>query len=334
MSGGVRFPGAAGDRPLAGLAVASASVSASAAGGAGRRRPGRGVVRSAGGRAARALAVRGAARLRKAALPPAQRDRDGGGPGVDEGVAGLDRLDAGDLRALVRSLAGSARRAGRGAVVSGRWLADTVVDLAPRVPVRDAETLSAHHDGLTGAALARDVVRSAGRVSGGIAAATGGLIAAQQVSVAGIVVVPFELAAETALVVLVELKLVAELHQIAGRPLGGGPLQRSGTALAVWMSGHAVPASAAVSPGGRGDHGAGTEPDEPGGSGDAGDRPGGRARLGRGARRELAAALRRRFTRNLATLGPMLTGAAAGGYLNRRATLSIGNRVARDLGLR
>jgi hypothetical protein len=309
------------------------------------RRPGRGVVRSTGGRAARALAGRGAARLRKAALSSGGRSRDGDGPGVDDGVAGLDRLDAGDLRALVRSLAGSARRAGRGAVVSGRWLADTVVDLAPRVPVRDAETLSAHHDGLTGAALARDVVRSAGRVSGGIAAATGGLIAAQQVSVAGLVVVPFELAAETALVVLVELKLVAELHQIGGRPLGGGPLQRSGTAVAVWLSGHAAPASGAAPAGGIAADDAGAGADADGAEVDGADvigaepdeaRPGGSAglRLGRGARRELAAALRRRFTHNLATLGPMLTGAAAGGYLNRRATLSIGNRVARDLGLR
>jgi hypothetical protein len=296
-------------------------------------------VRSTGGRAARALAGRGAARLRKAALSPGERGRDGDdGPGVDDGVAGLDRLDAGDLRALVRSLAGSARRAGRGAVVSGRWLADTVVDLAPRVPVRDAETLSTHHDGLTGAALAQDVVRSAGRVSGGIAAATGGLIAAQQVSVAGLVVVPFELAAETALVVLVELKLVAELHQIGGRPLGGGPLRRSGTALTVWLSGHAAPASGAAPAGvvAADDADAGEIDTEPGGAEPDGARPAGSAglRLGRGARRELAAALRRRFTRNLATLGPMLTGAAAGGYLNRRATLSIGNRVARDLGLR
>jgi hypothetical protein len=43
--------------------------------------------------------------------------------------------------------------------------------------------------------------------------------------------------------------------------------------------------------------------------------------------------LRRRFKRNLVTLAPMLTGAAAAGYLNRKATLDIGGRLAADLGL-
>jgi hypothetical protein len=145
-------------------------------------------------------------------------------------------------------------------------------------------------------------VRSASRVSAGIAAATGGVIAAQELSLAGVLAVPFELAAETALVVLVELKLIAELHQVAGCPLDGGPRQRSTAAITTWLSGHPGPSAAGP--------------------------------LGRAGRRELVAAVRRRFTRNLATLGPLLTGAAAAGYLNRRETLSIGTRVARDLGLR
>jgi hypothetical protein len=55
--------------------------------------------------------------------------------------------------------------------------------------------------------------------------------------------------------------------------------------------------------------------------------------LGRAGRRQLREVLRRRFTRNLYTLAPMLTGAAAAGYLNRRATLDIGGRLAGDLGL-
>ena len=54
------------------------------------------------------------------------------------------------MRDALVELAGSARRAGRKAVVSGRWLGDTVVELAPRIPVRDLPTLSEHHDGLTG----------------------------------------------------------------------------------------------------------------------------------------------------------------------------------------
>jgi hypothetical protein len=205
-------------------------------------------------------------------------------------------------------LAASARRAGRRAVVSGRWLADTVVDVAPRLPVRDADRLSAQYDGLTKDELARELVRSAGRVSGGIAATTGGIIAAQELTVAGLILIPFELAAETALVVATEVKLTAELHHVAGRTLPGAPHQRAGAALVAWMSGRAVPANRVVATV-RGDM------------------------LGRAGRQELREALRRRFARNLTTLAPMLAGAAAAGYLNRRATLDIGGRLATDLGL-
>lgn len=212
-------------------------------------------------------------------------------------------------------LAASARRAGRRTVVSGRWLADTVVDLAPHVPVRDLATLSAHHDGLAGDRLARALVRSAGRVSGGIAATTGGVIAAQQVSVAGLMVVPFELAAETALVVATELKLITELHNVARRELPTAPQPRAGTALLVWMSGCAAPPEL-VGPDAR------AVP------------PRGRSTLGPAGHRQLRELLRRRFVRNLSTLAPLLTGAAAAGWLNRKATLDVGTRVAEDLGLR
>ena len=203
----------------------------------------------------------------------------------------------------------SARRAGRGALLSGRWLADTVLDVAPRLPVRDADALSAHHEGLTGAALAASMVHAAGRVSGGIAATTGGIITAQELSVAGLLIVPFELAAETALVVGTELKLVAELHHVAGRPLPGGPRRWAESAVVSWMSGRAV-APTRVAATVRGDV------------------------LGPAGRRELRERLRARFTRNLTTVAPLLTGAVAAGWLNRRATLDIGARLARDLGLR
>jgi hypothetical protein len=208
----------------------------------------------------------------------------------------------------VDELASSARRAGRRAVVSGRWLADTVVDVAPRLPVRDADRLSTQYDGLTGGELARELVRSAGRVSGGIAATAGGIIAAQELTITGLILVPFEIAAETALVVVTEVKLAAELHHVAGRRLPGAPHQRAGAALVAWMSGRAVPANRVVATV-RGDV------------------------LGRAGRQQLREVLRRRFTRNLSSLAPMLTGAAAAGYLNRKATLDIGGRLVADLGL-
>jgi hypothetical protein len=193
-------------------------------------------------------------------------------------------------------------------VVSGRWLADTLVDVAPRLPVRGAAALSDHHGGLVGDELARSVVRAAGRVSGGLGATAGGVITAQELSVAGLVLVPFELAAVTALVVATEVKLVTELHHLAGRSLPGGPRHRAEAAVVSWMSGRAAPPDAVVAAV-RGDM------------------------LGRAGRVELRARLRARFTRNLTALAPLLTGAVAAGVLNRRATLDIGTRVARDLGL-
>jgi hypothetical protein len=220
----------------------------------------------------------------------------------------LDSTDRLHYRELVSGLAHSARLAGRRAVASGRWLADVVIDLAPRVPIRDVQTLSRHHDGLTGAALARSMVRSSGRVSATIGAAAGGLIAMQEVSVAGLVAIPFELAAETVLVVLVEMKLVAELHQVAGRPLGDTPAERVTAVVRSWLSGRQVGATKLVTPG-RIDL------------------------LGRATRVRLAEVLQRRFRRNLTTLIPFMAGSAVAGWLNRQATIDVGRRLTADLRL-
>ena len=184
-----------------------------------------------------------------------------------------------------------------------------MVEVAPRLPVRDTATLSAHHDGAAGDELARSIVRSAGRVSGGVAGATGGVITAQEVSVAGLLLVPFELAALTAFVVLTEVKLVTELHHVAGRELPGGPRRRTEAAIVSWMAHRAAPPSELAATV-RGDL------------------------LGRAGRQQLGHELRSRFTRNLSALAPLLTGAAAAAYLNRKATLAVGKDVARDLGLR
>jgi hypothetical protein len=226
----------------------------------------------------------------------------------DPAEVDLEHADRSRHRELIADLTRSARTAGRHAVLSGRWLAEMVVDLAPRVPLRDLDTLSRHHGGLTGAALARSMIESSGRVSAAIGAAAGGLVAVQEISVAGLVAIPFELAAETVLVVLVEMKLVAELHHVAGRPVPGGAKERTAAVLRSWLSGRGITAARLAAPG-RADL------------------------LGRATRARLNDALRRRFTRNLATLAPMLAGAALAAWLNRRATLSVGHSLASDLGL-
>jgi hypothetical protein len=53
--------------------------------------------------------------------------------------------------------------------------------------------------------------------------------------------------------------------------------------------------------------------------------------MGTAVRKELRERLLKRFGRNLSTLGPFLTGAAVGGFLNRRATHSLGAEIRKDL---
>jgi hypothetical protein len=187
-----------------------------------------------------------------------------------------------------------------------RWMVDAVTSVAPHIPIRDLDTLRRHHGGLEGDALAERLVRNAARVTGGIGAASGGVAAVEWVATPTLLSAPVLLAAETVAVVAVEIKLVGELHEVYGRPVPGGGTQRAVALLQAWAGKRGV--NPLVS--GRGVA----------------------AALGTAARKELRERLVRRFGRNLGTLGPFLTGAAVAGYLNRRATQSLGADVRRDLG--
>jgi hypothetical protein len=55
--------------------------------------------------------------------------------------------------------------------------------------------------------------------------------------------------------------------------------------------------------------------------------------LSPGTRTRLVAQVRRRFTRNLTTVAPLMTGAAVAAWLNRKATVAVGRSLADDLGL-
>jgi hypothetical protein len=186
-----------------------------------------------------------------------------------------------------------------------RWMADTVADVAPYIPVRDLETLRRHHDGLDGEALADRLVRNASRVTAGVGAAGGGIAAVEWVATPTLLTAPVLLAAETVTVVAVEIKLIGELHEVYGLSVPGTGAQRAMHLVHAWSQQR------------------GFNPLTPGvGIG---------AVLGTAARKELRDRLLRRFGRNLTTLGPMLTGAVVAGYLNRRATQSLGDRIREDL---
>ncbi len=216
-------------------------------------------------------------------------------------VAGRSRL----LGLLTRGLAASARTAGLRAVAGGRWLAEELVDAAPRIPVRDRATLRAHYPGRTDEEIAEALVKHASRATAGIGAAAGAVAGAEYFAPPTLLAIPVQLAAETLAVAAVEIKLVAELHELAGRQVRGSPSERAGAYVMSWVRKRAINQSAA-------------------GTGLA-------AVLGHTAKRELRVRLLRRVGRNVTSLAPMLAGAAAGAEVNRRATRALGQKLIVEL---
>ncbi|MGI5244530.1 hypothetical protein [Dactylosporangium sp. CA-139066] len=185
------------------------------------------------------------------------------------------------------------------------WITDSVTRVAPHIPVRDLDTLRAHYPGLEGDALADRLIRNAARVTAGIGAAGGGVAAVEWVATPSLLSAPVLLAAETVAVVAVEMKLIGELHAVYGRPIPGSGTQRAFALIQAWAERRGV------------------NPLRIGGSV--------AAAMGTALRKELRDRLLKRFGRNLSTMGPFLTGAAVGGFLNRRATQSLGNDIRKDL---
>ncbi|WP_432987102.1 hypothetical protein [Dactylosporangium sp. CA-233914] len=185
------------------------------------------------------------------------------------------------------------------------WITDSVTRVAPHIPVRDLATLRVHYPGLEGDALAERLVRNAARVTAGIGAAGGGVAAIEWVATPTLLSAPVLLAAETVAVVAVEMKLIGELHAVYGHPVTGSGTQRALALIQAWAERRGV------------------NPLRVGGSV--------AAAMGTALRKELRDRLLRRFGRNLSTMGPFLTGAAVGGFLNRRATLALGEEIRKDL---
>jgi hypothetical protein len=244
-----------------------------------------------------------------AAAEPAPSGADTDQLGATVAALTADDLAPARRRQLLMRLVGQARARGltdlfkpKAAV---RWMADTVAEIAPHVPIRDLATLRRHFPGLDDEALADRLIRNAARATAGVGAAGGGVAAVEWAVTPTLLSAPVLLAAETVAVVAIELKLIGELHELHRAPLPAGGAQRAVSLVQSWATQRGV------------------NPMMPG--------VGVSAVLGTAARRELRDSLLRRFGRNLTTLGPFLTGAAVAGYLNRRATRALGDRLRRDL---
>ncbi len=222
-----------------------------------------------------------------------------------EGAPTDRRTQAGLLGRLTVALGASARRAGALAVASGQWLTDTVLEIAPHVPVRDYLTLRDHYGGLSGNDLARAMIDNAARATGAVGAAGGIVSSLEFAAPPTLLTTPVQIAAETLAVVAIELKLVAELHEVYRRPASGTPAVRTAAYLGAWTRRR------------------GLDPFSPGqGLGGV---------LTAGARRELRRRVIRRAGENAATVMPLLAGAVAGASLNSRETRRLGEAIAKDL---
>ena len=209
------------------------------------------------------------------------------------------------LAALIPALARSAKASGIRAVAAGRWLADLIIELAPRVPVRDALALRRQHPGLSDIEIAERLIRQATMTTAGLGAAAGGLAAVEFLSPPMLLAAPVQLAAEMLTVTAVELKLVAELHELLERPAHGSVSERASAYLMSWVR------RRAISP-------------QVGGAGLG-------AVFGAAAKRELRSQVLRRIGRSTTSLAPFMAGAVAGAEVNRRATKALGETLLAEL---
>ena len=209
------------------------------------------------------------------------------------------------VAAFTKAATSGARAAGRGTRVvrqragSGTgWLADQVVAMAPRLRVRDQAALQAQFPGKSPDEIADALIEGASR-----AAAAAGGAAGVASALPVLPAFPAEIAAETLVLVGIELKLVAELHEAYGSPAPGRFPERMSAYVAAWA------------------HRRGVFMIE-GGLIFAAGSP-----LARLLRRRLVA----RAGRSAFSLAPLLTGAAAGALFNRRETRRLGRDIQRDL---
>lgn len=209
------------------------------------------------------------------------------------------------LAALMKIMVKRARAAGVGAVTAGRWLAEEIAEIAPRIPVRDADTLHRHYAGLTDVEIADQLIRTAKRTTAALGAAAGGLASIEFTAPPALLLAPVQLSAEIFAVAAVELKLVAELHEVLGSPATGSPAERGTAYMMSWVRRRAVNPQVV---------GTGVS-----------------AALGTAAKKELRSHVLRRIGRSTTKLAPFMAGAVAGAEINRRATADLGEKLKAEL---
>ncbi|MFD9339197.1 hypothetical protein ACFWBF_33130 [Streptomyces sp. NPDC060028] len=191
------------------------------------------------------------------------------------------------------------RKGGEGARAAALYISDRIIENAPRVPVRDLATLRAQFPGLTPDQLADKLIAGAANATSTVGAGIG---AAAMLPVPP--AVPAELAAEITGVAVIELKLVAELHEVYGLRPPGSLKDRSLANLTAWTEERGVDLAKPATL---------------------------NAALGGQMKRELRQQIMKRMLRSTPSLMPFLVGAAVGAVVNRRSTRKLAEKVRTDL---
>ncbi|MEV7151200.1 hypothetical protein AB0O05_32430 [Streptomyces sp. NPDC093084] len=221
-------------------------------------------------------------------------------PAPAEQPAPVARRRAGGIRDKAVNLAREgARKGGSRARAGLAYLADRIIEIAPRVPVRDLATLRRQFPGLGPEQLADKLVAGA---AGGTSAVGAGVGAAAMLPVPP--AMPTELAAEITGVAAIELKLIAELHEVYGVRPPGNLKDRSTAYLASWSGERGIDVM---------------KPSTINGA------------LGGHMKRELRQQIMKRMVRDLPNLMPFMVGAAVGAVMNRRDTKKLAARIRADL---
>lgn len=205
-------------------------------------------------------------------------------------------------RAILARSARTARVHGARGLARGRVLADVLVESTPRIPVRTRPALLAQYPDLDDDQIASALTTAGARSTAAIGAAAGALSAAEFAAPPTLLAAPLQVAAETLAVAAVEIRLLAELHELYQAPVPMPMGERTTAYLLAWAEQRRVS-------GQRGSPGA----------------------LRDAAIRRVRSRLVRQLGRNASSLAPMFVGALAGSALNRRGTTTFGDRLSAEL---
>ncbi|MDX3523389.1 hypothetical protein [Streptomyces scabiei] len=200
---------------------------------------------------------------------------------------------------LKEGLKVGARKSGDRARAGLAYITDRIIETAPRIPVRDLAALRAQFPGLGPEQIADKLVAGAAYATSTVGAGVG---AAAMLPAPP--AMPAELAAEITGVAAIELKLIAELHEVYGARPPGNLRQRSTAYLNSWSSERGIDV---------------TRPSTV------------NSALGGQMKRQLRQQIMKRMVRDLPNLMPFLVGAAVGAVMNHRDTRRLAERIRKDL---